>query len=182
MLKRAYCRLPLSWALSSALRSSATWETDILAGQLFVFFFCLRHSLILLLIETYILLFSSPYLLGAASSLCPCFRFCRLIVVIGIFSWSCVTLTASFMPDLASFIGLRSLVGLGEACFTGINRYTAYLSLSVPSIKSYYCTVQLQYNYSISCINNGAIGESYTDQVYRRIICDFYSEIITSIG
>ncbi|KAK4005351.1 hypothetical protein OUZ56_007066 [Daphnia magna] len=44
----------------------------------------------------------------------------RLILVLGIFFWSCATLTASFMPELWSFIVVRSLTGVGEACFSSL--------------------------------------------------------------
>ncbi|EFX72629.1 hypothetical protein DAPPUDRAFT_325973 [Daphnia pulex] len=44
----------------------------------------------------------------------------KLILVLGIFFWSCATLTASFMPNLWSFIVLRSLTGVGEACFSSL--------------------------------------------------------------
>ncbi|XP_057372887.1 protein spinster-like [Daphnia carinata] len=44
----------------------------------------------------------------------------RLILLLGIFFWSCATLTASFMPELWSFIVVRSLTGVGEACFSSL--------------------------------------------------------------
>ena len=38
----------------------------------------------------------------------------------GMFIWSVAGLTASFMQELWSFLVARSLLGLGEACFSSI--------------------------------------------------------------